>query len=509
MDQPVPLTANDEERGGVATILLIVGLIGCAAAMLALAWQRGDAIDEYWTMWMADPRLPFRQAFWERIIRDTPHPPLFYSINWLVGPLFAEDVLARRLTNAFALILVIPTLLCRRETAPNRYRPLFALVLLSLPYVLANFAEYRSYFLVTIAIACLTIMARELQLRERTDPAGDRRLFGLWFFVVTIIALNLQYMASCAGVALLTVSAAYHWRFGRARTGGLVFAAMVIALIPLITFLAVALSLPRPTLAYQSSLLKGWVIILLMVALGLGGNLALAGRAGWVLTRLRGARDALSNERLAFAAVLAATLALQIIGFALVHTLSGAIIPRQLFGILPIGVALTVELATLDRISLRTLALVTVNALVLALATTIVESRHKRWEAAVPQILAARQACPDVRIIALSHMYLGPRNPALWSLVGHQEATALTYRGVARSHHFPVTLAPGPTRIDVRDDRCGAIIWLEHNYTRPDLTAAEMITLAHVGATRAQTAAATLRRANGSEFVVTIPPAAP
>lgn len=499
-----------DHTGGPArfegTALLLATLGVCLACMVFLAWRRAGWLDEYWTVWHGDPVVPFRQAYWGRWLRDTQHPPTFYFLGWLLAPLTGPTLVARRLAeNSLALLMIVPTaFLCLRRGRDARQPLFYALAVASNPYFIFYFAENRSYFSALTAMACLVAVVRQLHI-EGAPGSRPRLPLAAWFCALALVANNLHYTMTLCALTLLGCACLHSWFRGSRRVAILIAAATLVALVPLGINLWRALHLARPVAVVAEGLARGWATILFMLAVGAVANLVLLGAAAAEMRGIaRARRTAPGGGRAGFLIVLAASILLLAIGFGAMHAISRNILPRLLLGLIPLVAAAVCELAAWRGLSRRWLALACANAAVVAMAATLVQLRNPRWEWAVPAIVGTVRACPGTRVYAYDALYLTPADAALRSMTGQAQAIALSYRMIARKHGFAVTVLPErPVATPLAGD-CPTLVWLEHNFFRPGLGAADVYRIAGLPAGAVPASALTLER-GGPHFLLRVP----
>ena len=466
--------------------LIVATITLCVACMLLLAIRRAGWLDEYWTVWHTDPANPLAVAYWTRWMHDTQHPPTFYALSWMLAPLTGPTLAVRRLVvNSLGLLPVFGTMLaCRRNGSPAlQMQPLlFALLMVSGPYFITYFAEHRSYFLGLVASSCLVATIRHLHLETAAGRRPLQRGLIIWLFVITPVALNLHYTLSLCMLTLLGAECLWQWTWGERRRAVLVASASIVAVTPLSANLAIALSLHRPVTVTNTALGAGWTTIAFMLVVGIVVNVVLAVHASSAAVSLiRQPRRAAHDSRMTFFLLLAGVLLLLTIVFAFMHAITRNMYPRLLIGLIPLASAALAELAARRPPGRLILALACLNALAIAASTTVHELRNGRWEEEVPAILAERRTCPTTRIFAFNTMYLLPPDNPGWKMRGQSEAMALSYRMIARKYGFPIEVLPIDGQRLAAASTCPTLVWMEHNFFRPDLTKEELAARAGLG----------------------------
>jgi hypothetical protein len=115
-------------------------------AVLIAAAVRGPWLDEFATIYLADPTVPLSEVFQTRWLLDPP-PPLFHFMArlWTV---LGQGLFVRRLINLIPLLVMVAWFAHTWIIAPRHHRFLavYALLVLSNPFFARYFPEYRSYF---------------------------------------------------------------------------------------------------------------------------------------------------------------------------------------------------------------------------------------------------------------------------------------------------------------------------------------------------------------------------
>ena len=466
-------------QAGSGTGLILAALAGCAFMIAWLAIQKGTWIDEYWSVWKTDPALPFAEAILRRSLPDVGHPPLFDVIHWTLAPVTGASILVRRFVNAlFLAVLLVPTfLMMRARFAPNAYRMIVLLAVLASPLVVAKFAEHRAYFANACAMLALILTTREIFLRALTRERLGVPLLG-WFVVVAFAATNLDYTNALIALPLLA-AAAFFLIPVRASLAAFVGVTAVVCLLVLAVQLWLATQVGFVQPSSQVPLLRGIAALMVVVASGSIVVIPLL-PAAVANARLGMAKAGPSvvEARRRFAFVLALAFVASCAALVLVQIVSRALLARHAVPAIPLGASLIVELATIASLSRLALTGLCLFALGSTAAITLVKSRDAGWESFAPVISRTFGACPSTEIVAVDGLLLVDRS-ATWPYVGMPEAIDASFKGVARKWGFPVTMARSRAAIEVAG-RCPTIIWLEHNFSRPQATAREIADAAGV-----------------------------
>lgn len=478
------------------------------ASAIALVFLRGVWIDEMWTIWLTEPGVPLALAY-DRWLHDTQHPPLYYFVQWLLSPMTGTSLPVRRLVHLPLLLsLVVPTLLIVRRNTPATYLALVAVAFATNPYFINYFAEHRSYYLAMISLGCLTLLIRFFHLEAAAGRPVRWPAYACLFFTA-FSAINLHYTFALVSLALVGCSILAELRLRHLRLSLILAVTAAIAVAPLLVHLLLALNVQRPEAANQLSVQRGFLIIMWMLAAGLVGNPPLAwfaAQGAWSEIRRHREVPRLEAERRSFAVILAATLIVCALGFAAMHLITRNIIPRLVLGVLPPSIVLVAELASWRPVKRREFRLVCLAGVALVVATTWHQARNLRWAYHLRQIKQILVMCPSTRVFAITQ---GPRlkNPAITERQVPQWAQVFpfSYRLLGRQNGFIVEIVPQPAPLSIRDISCPVLLWREHEFVRPNRTAAEWLSAANVAADPRQIAASRVQAVD-SHILVIVPP---
>ena len=454
-------------------------LLFCAACLLLLGARRAGWLDEYWTIWHTDPANPIAVAYWSRWVYDTQHPPTFYALTWLFAPMTGTSLVARRLVvNSLGLLLAAAAWgVCRRRGASSAQPVLFALLIVSNPFFLTYFAEHRSYFLALIAAASLTATVRQFHL-ETAAAAPLRPLLGLWLAAITLVAVNLHYMVSMCVLVLLGCECLWQWFRGDRHRAILIAAIAMLAVLPALLALGTAFSMQKPIPVTNNSFLSAWGTIGLLAVIGIVVNPVLMIHAlpsARAFIRDRGAStERYEDGRGSFLLVTIAALLLSAVALAVVHAINHNMYPRLALGLIPFGSAVLAELAAWRPLKPRTTTLACLNAILIVAVTTFYGLRNPRWEYFARDVRAAVRACPTTRVLAYNPLFLLPPDNPGWKSRGQAQAMTLGYHLIAQKYGFAVTVMPVEGPPPAADPRCPTLVWMEHNFFRDHLPAAEL-----------------------------------
>jgi hypothetical protein len=443
-------------------------------------------LDEAWTIWFTYPGLPLAVAH-DRWLHDAAHPHLYLFLEWLLSPLTGTSLPARRLTHLpLLLLMAIPTMLIVRRNTPRTYLGLVAITVATNPFFIVYFAEHRPYNLGMTSVGCVTLLVRFLHL-EAAAHRSVRWPAYTWLFVSTFVALDIHYTIALTTLALLGSCIVAQVMLRQFRLGLILSATTLVALIPVLVQLFLALQIGPAEPSASISVLRGELNIIGMIAVGLLANPPLARLA------VRGERDRLRGIGEApplqpgvgsFALILVSTLVVCVLGFTVMQLFTRSVLPRLLIGLPALAIILVVELASWRFITRAQFRIIGLSGAALALATTLQQANHSRWEHHLPRIRQMIAQCPTTRVLALPlHRFENG--------IGEQEAQVhpFAYRLLARQNGFAVEIVPQSAPLSIRAISCPVVLWREHDFVRPNRRPAEWLAAANVVADPRQIAA--------------------
>jgi len=424
--------------------------------MAVLAFQRGPWLDEFWTVWMADPALSLGEAYARHWSSDL-HPPLYYASVWLFRHGFGDEIAWLRFVNLLPLLPLLPSAyLWLRNSRGNSWLAIFAVLVTSCPYTIANFAELRSYFAIIALMAALVI---QLKLFAREQDLGARhRKYLRWLLAVTIvIALNVHFLSSAImaariGLEMLRALLRRNW-------SGLVVLAIPSLIGAVLLTLTFALQMSRTEFYtfYPATFLDCVVIVAVGVALGLvlnpGVDLAI------VRSLLRHRFDALREAGWSIAALVIGALAILVYS-----TLSGSLTLRYTFVLIPLAADVAADMSRQALAQSRIqIFLFVLGGLALQLFTVIHESANKRWLTLADEIAAMARTCPGTQVIGIDQHALHPdeqqRPVSGW--IGVFDSG---YRWVGARYGFAVETTDRDSDTIARVSPCPTLVWAEHDF---------------------------------------------
>lgn len=186
--------------------------------------------------------------------------------------------------------------------------------------------------------------------------------------------------------------------------------------------------------------------------------------------------------------VIASAFGCTVIGFAVIHLATHALLARHAIPGIPVVAAFIVELGTLRAPSSWTVVAFVIAAITSASVMAVIQSSEAGWESFAPTIAQEVRACPQTRVIALdAALLLHAEGTSPYA--GMQEAIEGTFLGVADKWNFPVTIARERSAIAQATGGCPTLIWLEHNFGRPEASLQEILAASGAQASPSQVAA--------------------
>jgi hypothetical protein len=448
-----PATRDYSDLVQIASCCLVFTSL---AAMVVLAFQRGPWLDEFWTVWMAEPTLSLGEAYAQRWSTDL-HPPLYYASVWLFRQGLGDEIAWLRFVNVLPLLPLLPSVyLWLRNTRRDTWLAIFAVLVASCPYTIANFAELRSYFAI-IALTAALVIQLKLFDREHELAPRERRWLRSLIAITILISLNVHFLSSAIiaariGLEMLRTLLRRNW-------SGLAVLAIPSAIGALVLTITFALQMGRTEFYtfYPATFLDCVIIVGAGVALGLvlnpGVDLAIA------RTLLRQRADALRGAGWSLAA-----LAIGALGILVYSTLSGSLTLRYTFVLTPLAADVAAELAKQALAQSRVQVLLFVlGAIALQLFTVVHESANKRWLLLADQIAAITRQCPGTQVIGIDQHALHPDNEQR-PVSGWIGVFDSGYRWVAARHGFTVETTGRDADTMARASRCPTLVWAEHDF---------------------------------------------
>lgn len=458
--QPAPTWAHDHWGG--AKVGVWVGFFAVLACVyVASAAIRGRFLDEFWTVEFADPRIPFRLMF-EDWSADTGHPIGFYLINRFISTMVSESVFIGRLLNLLYLAAAILTGWFYDKGGRN-FGMMYCGVLASCYFVIERFTQFRSTFMGLMVLAVIVILVRSLLERRRPKFSIA---FALVAFAATLgafdYAVSIAALGLCGGLGLVAIGSR-HWSQLIVAVAAGVANLLVIgaSLMNSLRYpiLAVPISQPMRGLAFDLALIIATAMVpsLALIALSLLPRRPVSRTWAELVVETPFRRCMLLATFVTLAA------------FVGINLVTHGLYRRQLFSIIPLIVALPVDVAAQHLKWTKTsTALVMSNLFVAALLAPIALRSKLDFDRHAPTMAREQKSCPSLPIYAvvperISHMGGG------YQMTHTRDSRQVAYEQVARDYGFHLTpLGAIAPRID---PICGAMIWSETVWSPKPITA--------------------------------------
>lgn len=466
---------------------IVCGALAFAlVCMFVLAALRGVWLDELWTLWLTGRDLPLGDAFFKRWSFE-PHPPLFYFWMWSLRHVLPTIVPVLRCGNLIGLaLLAVAARIARRHGADPRFLWLYVLLVASSPVIVVYFAELRSYFLQATLLAGLVLLLERVHFARHDLSRRETGLAGailLWM----LLAPNLHYLNAAVTLTMVGMEALNQFRRRRWRYTALLIGAMLAAMACLAVPLRHYLSLAPVASPMEVSNARGYLVMGFMIAVGIGANLAalvFALRGGWIARPLSSTRGTWGEaSAFTYAVELALVIAVVAVAFTTLNLSKHFLVPRYVLQLVAIGAAPVAWWAR-GGFGTRWFWLVPANAVLLAGAAVAMQGPNKRWEYNIARIQAQIRACPATRVLALDSIALTDRSAT--PKAGDDPNATLAaimangYGYVAGRAGFHTDLVPRPGPLRAIESGCPTLLWLESNYYRSHLTAADLLQIAHI-----------------------------
>ena len=442
--------------GNIAAIaLMIVIMILAASALLA-----GPSLEDYWTLYLSDPRLSFSRLVEKRWVQDI-HPPLFDAWATMLSGLGMTSIpLARLASNLPALLVLVYAARHFAKRVPDqaRYYAIFVLLTLSAPAAIAAFGVYRGDFWQLAAFATQMMLARHIMYVEKDYRSRQDGMLALIGVLATIAAITLDYGGALFGgiVAMATILAAI--ARGLRRWARFLFAALVLS----ITAVIYIISWQAPAWSGMFDLYQNWIEmgdstssgILLALLFGtiLHNPIAIAGgylgRANW------------TKHDTAFALLVGAALVASLVAVSQVDAQRRLITASNTADIAVLITALMaaagIKIAD-KRMWMGALAGVAILSSLFSLAEIGLDGA---WQTGAKKIARVIYSCPQTRVYAASGWRLDDGTGSN-AAKREEPVFALGYMRQGHSHGFaPVIIRPdAPATITAGD--CPTLLWIE------------------------------------------------
>jgi hypothetical protein len=419
---------------------------------------RGPWFDEYCTLRLSEASVPLSILFHDRWLPDT-HPILFNAWATLIARLGVTSVISGRLVSnlpALAALLTITTRFVRRMPQDGAFYLSFALLLLSMPWTITAFGNFRSVFWQIIGMAIMVQTARFVATTDH-DLDGTREPdIAVIAFVGVFGANALHYAAGLGGAAVVGSVAAFAlWRGLRKWAAFLLTAGLLSCGFMLVSAWAQAGY-------WQGEIADPWIrtsAIAGIAAIGARIAIAFVHVPVPLMAGARRIRATISEQR-TFLGMMAGGTALAVVILMMVNAVQPIIVSRYLVGLTVPVAAIVVTLGGCTAARRRWFAATAAVAVAIGILTVTVRGHDGQWQDNAQRIAAIVRSCPGTAVYAMSG----------WLIDGDardhvsppaQDIYAIGYGDLARSLGFRLTLIGGSPRPRLAAD-CPTILWVEH-----------------------------------------------
>jgi hypothetical protein len=325
-----------QSASGTPLLELLVFALTTLALLAAMAYAmltRQPWYDEFYTMYVTQPKFSWHDAFANHWLTDN-HPPWYYALVRAVGGL-GNSIEAHRFVN---LLIAMVTVGGASLALGARHRLLaiaFLLYLSGLGAVFPFVAELRSYFLSLCSVSLLLLVLVVIRLEE--GPPTRRHI--ILFSAATLVAFNVHIVTSIiAGAVVLPFIADALWQRDYLRFKALCIPALVAGMLFVGT---VAVQFPLWIANTQSFWIPagsgqalGAIVLVAQYAVAGNAIVVLAGLVGTGLL-LRALRARSASPYLKSVFLIAAGMALACCLILAIQSWRPFVIPKYMIGLFP------------------------------------------------------------------------------------------------------------------------------------------------------------------------------
>ncbi|MBD3761959.1 hypothetical protein O4H52_04650 [Sphingomonadaceae bacterium G21617-S1] len=449
---------GERPRGlGIAAALALAIVVTALATATLL---EGPSLDDYWTVYLADPARSLDALINERWIQDI-RPPLFDGWATLLSRIGLTSIpIARLVSNLPAIVLLVYAARCfgRRLPEHGSFHTIFLLLMLSTPATAQAFGVYRGDFWQLASFAIQVMLTRHIMYVQKDYRSRDDGLLALLALPATFFAITLDYGGALFGgvLAMVTILAAIARGLKRWTRW-----------LAIVTMAAVATVIY--TISWQNSawigsfdLYQNWiemgngstfsVVFALLFGTILHNPIAVAG--AWL------GRQRWTRGDTGFAVLIAAALAASLMAVTQIDAQRRLVTSSNTADIAVLVVALMATAGTM--IADRRLWMNALTAIA-ALSTIVAVTAHSlggAWQTAAKQIARIALECPGTPVYAASGWRLDDGSK---SRAARREEPVFTlgYKRLGTTHGFnPVILHPDKP-LAATPGRCPVLIWIE------------------------------------------------
>jgi hypothetical protein len=419
---------------------------------------RGPWFDEYCTLRISQASVPLATLFHDRWLPDT-HPILFNAWATLIARLGVTSVIGGRLVSNFpalAVLLLITMRFVRRSPRDGAFYLIFVLLVLSMPWTVTAFGNFRSVFWQIAGMAIMVQAARFIATTDHDlDTAREQDIAVIACFGV-FAAIALHFASGLAGAAVVAVVLAFAWVRDLRKWAALVFVTGLLSCGFMVGSAWMQIG------HWQGDIAEPWIR-----TGAVAGLLAIVGRIAIALVHvpvplIAGARHirATMKEQAGFLGMMASGTALAVAILMIVNAIQPIIVPRYLVGLSVPVVAIVAALGGRSAARHRWFAATAAMAAAISILTVAARGYDGQWRDNAQRIAAIVRSCPGTAVYAMSGWLIDGDSRDRASPPS-QAIYATGYGDLARALGFRLTMISGSTRPQPAAD-CPTLLWVEH-----------------------------------------------
>lgn len=421
---------------------------------------RGPWFDEYCTLRLSQATVPLSILIHDRWLPDT-HPILFNAWASLIARMGVTSVIGGRLVSnvpALIALLAVTMRFVRRMPQDGTFYLSLVLLVLSMPWTIMAFGNFRSVFWQIIGMVIMVQTARFVATTDHDLDGAREPDVAIIAFLGVFGAIALHYASGLAGAAMVAFVAGFAlWR-GLRKWATLILAAGLLSCCFMLASAWVQAGY------WLGEIANPWI--------GTGavsGMLLIIGRIAIAFVHvpvplIAGGRDirATMREQAGFLGVTAGGIALAVAVLMIFNAIQSIIVPRYLVGLTVPVVAMVAALGGRAAARHRWFAATAAAAVAVAVSilTVAIRGDDGQWRDNAKRIAAIVDKCPSTAVYAMSG-WLIDGAPQDHASPPSQDIYAIGYGDLARSLGFHVTLIGGSSRPRLSAG-CPTILWVEH-----------------------------------------------
>lgn len=452
---------------------LAASMIGATMLVYAL-FLRGPWFDEYCTLSLSDPGESWH-ALRQRWLYDT-HPMLFNAWAAMLGRIGITSVIGGRIaTNvpAFLLLMLSTWRFARRAPRDDgAFHFLLALLVLSLPWTIAAFGNFRSNFWQIVTMTLLVQAGRHIAAADTDLDARREKGLALIAAIGAAGGVGLHYASGLVGAMIVLSLGAVAMLRGLWKWAGLIWATGFAAGLFMVGSAWMQFGY------WQEQFGDPWIRTSMAAAL-----LAIAGRCGIAFIHVpvpliagaRSLRETIGRQK-AFMIMMAGGVASAVLLLLVVNQIQPIVVARYLAGLTVPVVAIMIMIGGETIGERRWFAATAGVAVVVAVSISMVRGEDGQWRDNARRIATIVRTCPATAVYGMS-AWLADRGLSDHGAPSSQRIFAIGYHDLARKAGFDVTMIDG-VHSHVMADRCPTLLWIEHHPIGGDFDPARIFSAA-------------------------------